>query len=100
MSQVFILDHKLDLNPGVRHNWLWYSHGSVARGEVPTDRPVVSGWQDPASPGMRMAAHYFLTDYAHKMLSGGYDLRPLVGQQWKLTIHDRGQAAAFKLVFM
>jgi len=96
----FVLPHKIDTGPYPRHNWLWYSHGTLARGEVPTDRPVVSGWQDPVRPSTIMAAHYFLTDHAHKMLSMGYSLKPLVGQEWELNIADRKQAAIFKLVFM
>ena len=100
MGITFLLPHAIDFGPQPRQNWLWYSHGSVARGEVPTDRMVVSGWQDPASPGIRMAPHYFLTDFAHNMLSQGYNLIPATSQMWKLWIADRGQAAAFKLVFM
>lgn len=80
--------------------WLHYSHGSLAYGDVPEDRPVVSNWQDPVRPSIRMAAHYFLTDFAHNLLSQGYRLEPLIDQQWELEIQDRTQAAAFKLVFM
>lgn len=90
----FTLPHKLDLSPS-RHNWLWYSHG-----DAPTDRQVISGWQDPSRPGIRMAQHYFLTDYALQLLSKGYVIFPLAGQKWSIMIKDHAQAVAFKLVFM
>ena len=89
--------------------WLWYSHGALPSNatalasrlwEVPTDRPVVSGWQDPKSPGIRMANHYFLTDFAHQMLPSGYQLTPLWNQQWRLDINCPKEAAVFKLVFL
>lgn len=69
-------------------------------GEVPTDRQVVSGWQDPSRPNVKMASHYFLSDFAHKILNLGYDLVPVSGMRWQLHIKDRNQAAVFKLVFM
>lgn len=97
---IFLLPHRIDTGPHPRHNWLSYSHGTVARGEVPIDRQVINGWQDPACPGLRLASNYFLTDFAHNMLSKGYNLTPMPGQLWSLDIHDHGQAAAFKLVFM
>lgn len=89
----FILPHAIDFV--THHNWLWYSHDGA-----PTDRQVVTGWQDPKSPGMRMAKHYFLTDFAHKMLPGGYSLMPMWDQQWQLEINVPGEAAWFKLTFM
>lgn len=95
MAIRFILPHRVDTGPAPRHNWLWYSHC-----DAPKDRPVVSNWQDPVRPNTRMAAHYFLTDFAHNLLSGGYALEPVIDQHWELEIQDRGQAAAFKLVFM
>jgi hypothetical protein len=95
MGVVFKIPHKLDMSPA-RHNWLWYSHGS----QPPTDRQVVSGWQDPKSPGIRMAPHYFLTDMAHQMLPSGYDLVPQLNQMWELRIKDNAEAAMFKLTFL
>ena len=96
MGVTFILPH---LTTGHR-TWLTYSHGTVARGEVPTDRQVVKNWADPTLPGIRFAKSYFLTDMAHKMLPGGYKLTPLQGLEWSIEIHDRKQAAMFKLTFM
>lgn len=90
---VFLLPHDIDFV--TRHNWLWYSHGAA-----PTDRQVVSGWQDPTRPGMRMASHYFLTDHAHQMLPGGYRLIPMSDLQWYLGINDPREATLFKLTFM
>lgn len=100
MGVTFTLSHQIDFTRPRLSGWLWYSHGTVARGEVPTDRPVVSGWQDPKSPGIRMAEHYFLTDFAHQMLPGGYQLTPLWNQQWRLDVNCSKDAAVFKLVFL
>lgn len=93
----FRLPHALDFNPNraLRHNWLWYSHGNA-----PTDRPVITGYQDPNAPGVRMAEHYFLSDYAHQMLSKGYMLSPLHWGAWQVDIYDPQQAMIFKLTFV
>jgi hypothetical protein len=91
---VFDLDHNIDFT-GSRFNWLWYSHG-----DPPSDRPTVSGYQDRHQPRRRMAAHYFLTDYAHSILSNGYVLTPISCESWQLEIADRSQAIMFKLIFL
>ena len=93
--QIFFLPHKIDTGPPPRHNWLWYSHGLA-----PTDRPAVSGYQDPNFPGVRLASHYFLDDFAHNMLPSGYILFPVKYGEWKLAIMDNSEAAMFKLTFM
>lgn len=90
----FTLDHDIDFTPGAI-NWLSYSHD-----RAPAGRPIITGYQDPTRPAIRMATHYFLTDYADKLLPSGYKLIPIPGQKWTIEISDHSEAAMFKLVFL
>lgn len=80
-----------------RLGWLWYSHDT----SPPTDRPVVTGWQDPTRGHVRYARHYFMTDHAHLTIHPhSYTIRPLINDQWIIEIQDPGRAALFKLRYL
>lgn len=89
-----ILDHHTDTK-GPRPVWLIYSHAL----QPPSDRPVVTGYQDQTRRLVVMARHYFLSDYAHSLLPSGYKLTPLGYPSWQLDIFNIKEATAFKLVF-
>jgi hypothetical protein len=91
---IFHLYHDIDFS-GSRPNWLGYSHG-----QAPVDRQVISDAQDPWYPQVRLAKHYFLTDFAHNILNSGYTLTFISYKHWRLEIADRAQAAVFKLAFL